>query len=820
MTGTSAEGVTGALEGLRVVEMGEGVSAAFCSKLFSDYGANVIKVETPGGDKTRRWGPFPEDVSDPEKSGLYFALNTNKRGVTLDVTSASGREQLLRLVAKADVLIENNMPKDMKEWGLTYETLSASNPNLVMISITPFGQTGPYANWNGVDLNAFHLTGTGIRYCGRPDEAPLEHGTFSADYYGAYAAAAWGLACILGRENAGGGQQLDVSCAEAVAATFVGAQNIGGYAQDGVHDKRTGIGMSLAAPATILPCKDGYVWMIALETAQWKAIVKAMGDPEWAQIDLFDDMFMRAQNSDMIYPMLTEWTLQHGKQEIMDICQSGGCPATAVYTVAEAADHPHMKDRGYIMEVDHPHLGTLRVLGPPVHLPACPGGPRTPAPLLGQHNEEVFSEGWGLSAEELETFDQSAANLASPSEQKLPLSGIRVVNFGREWLGPVAGQTLAFLGAEVYRVESKVRVDINRSLPPYGGGVSGHDRSLQNHAGWAGNGSITLNLKEPKAVELALELVGKSDVVIENFGPGVMEKLGLGYSVLQQAQSDVVMVSMPAAGLTGALKGVRTYGMSLSSITGLDSLTGYADGKPVPMENAYADPLGGIIGAFAVLLGLSYRKHTGKGQHVDYSQQEGIMQMVTPAFMDYVLNGRVAGPIGNRHPVGAAAPHGVFPCVGDDRWVSIAVSEPEEWEGLKTAMGNPSWATAEDFSTLANRLEHIDVLHEKLAEWTKDFDDARLAEDLQAQGVAAAPVLNVADLLNSPQYKSRNTFIEVTHPLGFKETIYGSYVKTSRSKIEVKPGPMMGRDNAHVFQELLGLSQDELQELIDTKVIF
>ncbi len=399
MATDGAEAVSGALEGIRVIEMGEGVSAAFCAKLFSDYGADVIKIETPKqGDKTRRWGPFPGDVSHPEKSGLYFALNTNKRGVTLDVSVPKGREQLLRLLEDADVLIENNLPKKMKAWGLDYQTLSAANPDLVMISITPFGQTGPYADWNAVDLNAFHLTGTGSRYCGRPGEAPLQHGTFSAEYYGAYTAVTWGLACVLGRTLVGGGQHLDVSCAEAVAATFVGAQNIGGYAQDGIYDKRTGVGMSLAAPATILPCKDGYVWMIALETAQWKGIVKAMGDPEWAQIDLFDDMFVRAQNADMIYPLLEEWTMQHGKQELMDMLQGNGCPATAVYTVAEAADHPHMKERGYIVEVEHPELGNMRVLGAPIHLPECPGGPRRPAPLFGQHNEEVFCKQLGLEA--------------------------------------------------------------------------------------------------------------------------------------------------------------------------------------------------------------------------------------------------------------------------------------------------------------------------------------------------------------------------------------------------------------------------------------
>jgi crotonobetainyl-CoA:carnitine CoA-transferase CaiB-like acyl-CoA transferase len=233
-----------ALEGIRVLELGHLVSAPYCAKLFADYGADVVKLETLGdGDPVRRWGPFPDDQPHLEKSGLFHFLNTNKRGVTLDVSTTGGREQLIGLVERADVLIENYSPGQMRDWGLDYASLSKVNPDLVMISITPFGQTGPYADWNGYDLNAYHLSGASHRYCGRPGEAPLEHGTFAADFFGAAAAAAWGLAAFLGRGRVGGGQHLDVSCAEAIAATFVGGQNIGGYAQDGVFERRTGVGM-------------------------------------------------------------------------------------------------------------------------------------------------------------------------------------------------------------------------------------------------------------------------------------------------------------------------------------------------------------------------------------------------------------------------------------------------------------------------------------------------------------------------------------------------------------------------------------------------
>jgi len=314
------------------------------------------------------------------------------------VTTASGRDLARRLAADIDVVIENHKPGAMATWGLDHATLAAANPNLVTISITPFGQTGPYSDWLGTDLNAFHLSGASSRYCGRPGEPPLEHGTFAADFYGAVAAATWGLAAVYGRSRVGGGQHVDVSCAEAIAATFVGGQNIGGYAQDGKFERRTGVGMPLGAPATILPCKDGHVWMLALEPGQWNGLARVMGNPEWMTVDIFQDMYQRAQNADAIYPLLVEWTMEHGKREIMDRCQAEGVPVTAVFTIAEAAEHPHLAARGYLTELDHPALGRVRDLGAPFKLPASPGGPSRPAPLLGEHNAEVYGARLGLDA--------------------------------------------------------------------------------------------------------------------------------------------------------------------------------------------------------------------------------------------------------------------------------------------------------------------------------------------------------------------------------------------------------------------------------------
>jgi len=802
----------GALDGIRVIEVGQMVSAPYCARLFADYGADVIKVEPPEGDIARTMGPFPSDQPDPEKSGLYFFLNTGKRGVTLDLTSKGGRESLLELLSTADVFVENNHPRQLRDWGFDLNDISKANPNLVTISITPFGRSGPYAEWRGHDLNAFHLTAAGSRYVGQPDRAPLEPAAFVADFHGAVAGATWGMGALLGRENVGGGQQIDVSCAEVMAAIFTGCQNIGSYALTGEFSRRTGIGMAYGAPATILPCKDGHVWMVALEPGQWQGLAKTMGDPEWMQLEVFQDMFSRAQNQEAMYPLLREWAAEHGKREIMDLCQENGCPTTAVYSIAEAAEHPHLRDRHYLEEIEHPKMGRVRTLAPPFRLAGDPVA-RGPAPLFGQHTDEVLA---AVGANGI----RPVMGGGGAGGGKLPLEGIRVTNFGWVWAGPVAGQTLSMLGAEVHKIESRARLDLTRSLPPFVGGERDPDRSVTNHSMFAGNGSVSLNLTKPEAKELALKLVAMSDVVIENFGPGAMDGMGLGYEVLKRARPEVIYISMPPAGTSGPLRNVRTYGMTLTSITGLDSMTGYLDGVPVPFENAYADPYNGLIGAYAVMLALRQRQLTGEGQHIDYSQLEGIMQMAGPAFMDYFLNGRSPGPRENRHPLGAAAPHGVFPCAGDDRWIAIAVLTDAEWQGLVEAMGRPDWAHAPDLATAAGRIAAIDAIHERLAAWTAGQDDYELAANLQRHGVPATPVLNVADLLSDPHYKARGTFVEVQHPLGFTETIYSAYVKMSRTQPRVRPGPAIGQDNERVLKGLLGVAHAEYERLVADQVIY
>ncbi len=811
----------GALAGLRVIELAQGIAGPYCGRIFADHGATVVKVEPRStGDTTRSWGPFPGDRRDLEKSGTFFFLNTDKRSIALDVDVADDRQRLLDLLREADVLIDDSSPRQLQERGLDYATLARLNPKLVMISCTPFGQTGPYAEWKGYELNAYHLSATGSRYCGLPDREPLATGTFLADFFGGFTAAAWGLAAVLGREQVGGGQHIDCASTEVLAALVVGSLNVGGYVQDGVYHRRTGRGMGLACPARLYPCRDGWVFIIALETHQWLGLCRAMDNPEWAMPEFLHELKSRGENRDLIDPMIEEWTLQRPKNEIMEICQAHGCPATALYDMGDLARLPHLHERNYWRDLEHAALGRVRTPGPAIRLPDCAGGPEAGAPLLGEHGPEI------LAARRPARLAESSGALgeavgAARDAGLLPLSGMRVANFGWGLVGPMVGQLLSFLGAEVYKIESSAQLDFQRKVPPFYHGIPHPDRSIQNHACWAGNRSITLNLKQPEAQELALQLVTKCDVAVENFSPGVMQRMNLAYERLKSVRPGLILLSMPAAGLSGPLHKLRTYGNSLACLAGLDSITGYPElARPQGMETAPADMLGGVVGALAVMLAEHHRRRTGRGQHIECAQQEVVMQLIGPAFMDYVLNGRVAGPIGNRHPLRAAAPHGLFRCRGEDRWLAIAVATDAEWRSLVSALGSPEWALAPALADASGRLRDIDAIHERLAAWVSGGDDYELARHLQRHGVAATPILDVADLLHDPHYRARGTFIEVMHPLGFAETIYGSYVKCSRSEPRIQPGPVRGCDNEHVFRDLLGLSAARYRELIEREVIY
>lgn len=817
------------LEGLTVIELGDRVAAPYCGRLFAESGARVIKVESAGGDRAREWGPFPGDRPDPERSGLFHFLNASKESVVLDLDSEAGRRDFVELCARADLLIESERPERLARLELEPAELAQRHPDLVVLSITPFGRTGPYRDWKGYDHNAYHLSGTGSRYCGVPGRPPLEQGTFLADFYGAVAGAAFALGAVLGRDRVGGGQHLDLATSELLATTMVGGWNVPGYRRHGFVNSRTGVGLA-GAPASILRCADGHAWVFALEPGQWDGLAQVMGDPEWMKLEVFDDVWKRGAERDAIYPLIEAWTEQRSKWDVMERCQAAGSPSTAVMTVEEFARHPHIVGRGFVTQTGGEDDDPMPNLGPPFRPSKGRIGLSRRAPRLGEHTEGILEtlrrRGAARPTAESDAVEEPARRGAAetngaPGDSgrgRLPLEGLRVANFGWVWAGPMTGQVLGFLGADVIKIESRSRIDIMRHVPPFEDAEPHPDRSLTEHNMWSGNGSVTVDLSKPEGRALAHSIVSRCDVALENFGPGVAARFELRDEDLRAFRPDLILLSMPAAGHDGPLKDVRTYGNALASLTGLDSLTGYGPDEVIPFEQPMPDAHNGILGAFAILAALAHRRATGEGQLIELSQQEGLSHLIAPAFMDFMLNGRVGVPLGNRHPLGRAAPHGVFPCAGDDRWIALVVEEEDEWRALVDAV-DEEWIRATSFADREGRMSGIERLHEQLAAWTRPQDMRALCETLQARGIAATPVLDVPGLSSDPHFRARGTFVEVENPQGFRETIYAPFVKMSRSAAPARPGPMLGQDNERVFEGVLGLTKEEIAALVETGVI-
>jgi benzylsuccinate CoA-transferase BbsF subunit len=400
--------------------------------------------------------------------------------------------------------------------------------------------------------------------------------------------------------------------------------------------------------------------------------------------------------------------------------------------------------------------------------------------------------------------------------REAPLADLRVCNFGWVWAAPALGHMLADLGAEVIKVETKKRPDLVRVIPPFLGDVPGVSMFAENT--FRSQKSISLDLAQPRAQELAKALVAASDLVVENFSPRVLEGYGLDYEALRKVKPDIVMISLSAAGQTGPLRQLLSYGNNLSCLTGLDGLQGYPGERPMPFGTSFPDPINGAAGLFALMAAWRHKKMTGEGQYIDLSQWQVMTSMLGGPLLEYTMNGRVEGPQGNRDPL--AAPSGVYRTRGEDQWIAIRIRDEADWQAFVEVMGSPAWAQEERFGDLYNRLENQDALDERIEAWTRDQDNFALTERLQAVGVAAIPAMDDTQVWTNPHFLARQDTIEVDHPIK-RETIYGYHWKLSKTPARVRcPAPSIGQDNDYVFKEVLRLPDDEYARLINEKVIF
>jgi crotonobetainyl-CoA:carnitine CoA-transferase CaiB-like acyl-CoA transferase len=386
-----------ALAGLRVVELCSMMAGPYCGKVLADLGAEVAKVEAPAcGDPARRVGPFPENIPHQERSGLFLYLNTNKLGVTLDVTMASGRRLLRELLQDADILVEDLPPGCAEALGLGHKSLATAYPKLIVTSITRFGSSGPYRDWRAYHLNLYHGSGLSSFIYQDPREAargPMVAGGYIAEYDAGLAAALATLGAVLGRLRTGRGQHVEVSKQEALVA--LERVDIGRFANDPTPVKRPGM------VGGLVRSRDGYVIITAAQDRQWQGLVEVMGNPPWAQEEICRDEISRSQHRDEIQPHIEEWAARYTGEEIYRRAQEGSVPVGPVRTVAEVMAWPQARQRGFFAEIEHPEAGRLEYPTVAYRFSKTPWRAERPAPPLGQHNEEVYCGRLGYSRRDL-----------------------------------------------------------------------------------------------------------------------------------------------------------------------------------------------------------------------------------------------------------------------------------------------------------------------------------------------------------------------------------------------------------------------------------
>ena len=779
---TALEGVR-PLSNLTVVEVAESVAGAFCGRMLAAFGARVIKVERPPrGSWTRYAEPQLKGYDAPDAGALFLFDNMGKESVLLDWKRAEGMTALLNVVSDADVLIDDWQPRTRRKLGINADTLHALNPLLVNLSITPFGLSGPYADWQSTPLVSLALGGY-LYLSGEENREPLMLPGYQAQRLTAMKGYAGIMLALRARELTGSGQPVEVSEMEALGAlhqfTFVS------HEYDGIIRKRAGVRLATGRrtggyPITTLPCKDGYITFSASAPHQWDYVCAMIGredlliDPRFAAFQSLKDA------ADEIDEILLEWCADKTRQEIVELAAGVySVPASPVFDLSETLQDSQYIERGLFAEFDHPQGSSLTFPRVPFHMSAT--RPKfEPAPSLGEHNEHVKPKA-----------DVKSKNLVNPACLcKSPLlADIRVIDLTRVWAGPLVARILADYGAHVIKVaDPRVPVDRTRGVD------NKHNRNKD---------SLALRLDLPEGRDAFLDLAAVSDIVIESFRPHVMRNFGLDYESLRLVRPDIIMCSISGYGSEGTAAEFPAYGTSVESITGIPSLMGYEGEMPMTSGIAYPDPVTGMNALAAIMTALRHRTATGQGQFIDLALAEGPVCQIGEFIGAFVNNGFQPSRIGNGHH--KHAPHGVYPCLGDDRWLAIAVTCEEHWVVLCGVMGMIRLAEDARFSDEVARKANEAELNDIIAAWTRERDAIEMMNALQLAGVPAGAVHRSVDMLGDPHLRERDFFVTLDELDVGRKTYPGQAIITDGlPKQDWRPSARLGEHNDYILGELLG----------------
>jgi crotonobetainyl-CoA:carnitine CoA-transferase CaiB-like acyl-CoA transferase len=723
--GLHTNGEAAMLSPYRVLDLTD-EGALICGQILGDLGADVILVEPPGGVNARNIGPFCGDQHNLDRSLNFWALNRNKRSVTIDLETAAGRENLPQLVKTADILVESFAPRYLDQLGLGYRALAEINPGLIVISITPFGQQGPKAKWAATDLTVTAASGA-LLITGDEDRPPVVTSVPQAYLHAGVEAATGALIALSARQRDGLGQHIDVSAQTAMMMAtqfYVLATGWNDYPA-----ARMGGGVKLGKIPLrfIYPCKDGYVSITFVFGAVIGPMTRrlfewihergfcdeATRDKDWIT---YAQLLMNGREPLEEFSRCTDcierFTLSQTKAELFEEALRRRVLLVPVSNTADMVHSEQLKVREYWTKLEHPELGQeVAYPGPLAKFSETPIRYRRRPPMLGEHTKEIIG-GRQVATPPVEPV--AARGLPSGGA----LDGLKVLDFTWAYAGPGATRYLADYGATVVRVESSKKLDTYRTVGPFKDGRAGIERSAGFSNANMGKYDLSLNLSVSEAREMALRLVKWADVVIENFSPRVMRAWGLDYESLRKIKPDLIMLSSCLSGQTGPAAMLAGYGTMGAVMAGFGELTGWPDRPPAAPYGAYTDYVAPKFTAAALLSAVDHKRRTGQGQYIDLSQAECSMHLLSPAVLDYTVNGRIQTRMGNA--LADYAPSGVYPCVGTDRWVALAAPTDEVWRALSQASAR-GWSEDQRFTTAGARLEHREALDAAIGGWTATF---------------------------------------------------------------------------------------------------
>jgi crotonobetainyl-CoA:carnitine CoA-transferase CaiB-like acyl-CoA transferase len=807
----------GLLTGVRVLDLADS-RAELTGRLLADLGAEVLKIEPPEGVDSRRRAPYDDRPGGQGRSLYWTAVGLGKRSAVLDVDTSAGRDTVRELARRADIFVESAQPGLMQRRGLDYETLSRLNPRLIYVSVTPYGQHGPKSTWPGSDLVIESAAGR-VGLQGDRDRPPIPVGYPQAAFHAGGQAAADAVIALNERGLSGHGQHLDTSMQEAVTWTLMNGPgyppNVGDNPPASGDDRETAELPPRRGPFLgVSACKDGFVVVTPTSQRQFLLAVTASILPALREEGLLPDELasvdwdawdakrgageLTEDETETAAKAVRIFFMSRDKLALMRWAWTADVHLGPVNSTADLLANPHFRERGFWQEVDgitHPGLSvrsnrTELVLG-------------ARAPDLGQ--DQALIDVW-----------LSDPPVAAPAQPVAPdrlgeaFAGLKVVDFSWVAVGPLTSKALADHGATVVKVESATRVDYLRTLQPFKDNVVGINRShYYNNCNTSKLGAA-INLKTPEGLALARQLADWADVVVENFTPGTMKRLGLDYETLSKDRPELIMISTCLLGQTGPWASFAGYGPHGAAISGLHYLTGWPGRQPTGPNGPYTDVIAPRYSVSALAAAIREMRLTGKGQHLDVSQVESAVHFLEPLVLDQTVNGRTAPPAGLDSAW--CCPHGVYRTQGSSRYVALTCESAAEWRALLSVAPLGDFASAR-FDDLQERMAVRDRLDAAIGAWAAGFEPFALEKLLVEAGVPASVVMRMTDLHEDAQLAARGYFVPLKHSeVGVIP--YEGLVTRFSAKREMlhKASPCVGEDTHYVMSEILGLSDDVIAD--------